>query len=266
MVMGGTIVLGGVHRFGRSLASAAGTAIPTVDQLVMTNMVDNIYDVSAQRGKLGTVTVERTAPQPMPLSEHGLAYHLASVRGDERKEILLDFAWTGQSLTNNYQVLNIDPTKADALIISHGHADHYGALPDLARSLHGRMPAGLTLYAGGEDTFCRRWVVTPDGQKRDGGQLQRTGLEAQGITVVLAKEPTVVAGHAVTSGQIPRLIEFEKPRRQRAWRRARRGLGVKPLCTSPRGRCKSRPSPASWCQTCSGASTRRPITSKIAGW
>jgi len=69
----------------------------------------------------------------------------------------------------------------------------------------------LTLYAGGEDTFCHRWVVTPDGQKRDGGQLNRTALEAQGIKVVLAKEPTVVAGHAMTSGQIPRLIDFEKP-------------------------------------------------------
>jgi len=41
MVMGGAIVLGGVHRFGRSLASAAGPAIPTVDQLIMTNVVDN---------------------------------------------------------------------------------------------------------------------------------------------------------------------------------------------------------------------------------
>ena len=47
MVMGGTIVLGDVHRFGRSLASAAGPAIPTVDQLIMTNVVDNIYDVFA---------------------------------------------------------------------------------------------------------------------------------------------------------------------------------------------------------------------------
>jgi 7,8-dihydropterin-6-yl-methyl-4-(beta-D-ribofuranosyl)aminobenzene 5'-phosphate synthase len=211
MVIGGTIVLGGVNRFGRSLASAAETAIPTVDQLVMTNVVDNIYDVFAKSGKIGEVTVQRTAPQPMPLSEHGLAYHLASVRGDERKEILLDFAGTGQSLTNNYQVLKVDPTKADALIISHGHADHYGALPDLVRVLHGQMPSGLTLYAGGEDTFCHRWVVTPDGQKRDGGQLNRTELEAQGIKVVLAKEPAVVAGHAFTSGHIPRLIDFEKP-------------------------------------------------------
>jgi 7,8-dihydropterin-6-yl-methyl-4-(beta-D-ribofuranosyl)aminobenzene 5'-phosphate synthase len=116
---------------------------------------------------IGEVTVQRTAPQPMPLSEHGLAYHLASVRGDECKEILLDFAWTGQTLTNNYQVLKVDPTKADALIISHGHADHYGALPDLGRVLQGRRPPGLTLYTGGEDTFCHRWVMTPDGQKRD---------------------------------------------------------------------------------------------------
>src|SRR5262245_48128981 len=93
IIMGGTIVLGGTHRFGGSLAGAAGMAIPTVDQLIMTNVVDNIYDVFAKRGKIRDVIVERAAPQPMPLSEHGLAYHLASIRGNERREILLDFAW-----------------------------------------------------------------------------------------------------------------------------------------------------------------------------
>jgi hypothetical protein len=151
MLMGGTIVLGRVHRFGWALASAAATAIPTVDQLIMTNAVDNVYDIFAKGGKMGDVMVQRTSPPPMPLSEHGLSYHLASIRGDERKEIL------------------------------------------------------------GEDTFCHRWAVTPDGQKNDLGQLKRTEFEAQGIKVVLAKEPTVVAGHAMTSGQIPRLIDFEKP-------------------------------------------------------
>ena len=217
MVMGGTIVLGGVHRFGQSLANAAGTAIPTVDQLVMTSVVDNIHDVFAKGGKMGDVMVQRTplpwptGSRPMLLTEHGLAYHLASVRGAEQKEILLDFAWTMQSLTTNYPVLKVDPTTADALIVSHGHGDHYGALPDLAHALQGRMKPGLTLYAGGEDTFCHRWVVTPDGQKVDFGQLNRAELEARGLKVVLAKEPTVVAGHAFTSGQIPRLTDFEKP-------------------------------------------------------
>lgn len=208
---GGPLVLGGVSRFGRALARATATAIPTVDQLVMTNVVDNVYDVFARGGRMGDVTVQRT-PHPSPpasrptlLSEHGLAYHLASVRGEERKEILLDFASTEQALTTNYQILHIEPVQADALIISHGHGDHYGALPDLARALRGRMKTGLTLYAGGEDTFCRRWALRPDGQKLDLGQLQRAELEAQGLKVALAKEPTVVAGYAVTEGDQPRL-------------------------------------------------------------
>jgi 7,8-dihydropterin-6-yl-methyl-4-(beta-D-ribofuranosyl)aminobenzene 5'-phosphate synthase len=160
MVMRGTLVLGGVSRFGRSLASAAGMAIPTVDQLIMTSVVDNVYDVFAKSGKIGDVTVERTlnpsppGSRPMLVSEHGQAYHLASARETERREILLDFAWTGQSLTSNYQVLKIDPAQTDALIISHGHADHYGALPDLASAQRGRMKPGLTLYAGGRILFA----------------------------------------------------------------------------------------------------------------
>src|SRR5215831_9941235 len=216
-VMGGALVLGGISRFGRSLAKAAGTAIPTVDQLVMTSTVDNIYDVFAKGGKIGNVPVQRTplpspmGSAPMLLAEFGLAYHLASVRGAERKEVLLDFSLIERSLTNNYQVLKVDPTMADALIVSHGHDDHYGALPNLACTLQGRMKPGLTLYAGGEDTFCHRWVVMPDGQRSDLGQLNRAELEARGLTVVLAEESTVVAGHAITSGQIPRLTEFEKP-------------------------------------------------------
>lgn len=215
-IAGGTVVLGGVSRFGRPAASAAGAAIPTVDRLVMTSVVDNFYDVFAKRGKIGDVTVQRT-PVPYPygsgvmlLSEHGLAYHLESFLGSERKEILLDFALTERSLTNNYQGLKLDPTKADALILSHGHVDHYGALPNVARALQGRMKPGITLYAGGEDTFCHRWVMTPDGGKLDYGQLSRVELETRGVKVVLAKQPTVVAGHAFTSGQIPRLTDFEK--------------------------------------------------------
>jgi 7,8-dihydropterin-6-yl-methyl-4-(beta-D-ribofuranosyl)aminobenzene 5'-phosphate synthase len=215
-IAGGTIFLGGVGRRWRSVASAAGTAVPTVDQLVMASVVDNFYDVFAKRGKIGDVMVQRT-PVPYPygsgvmlLSEHGLAYHLESVRGSERKEILLDFALTDRSLTNNNKGLKVNPTKADALVLSHGHVDHYGALLDLARAYQGRMKQGITLYAGGEDTFCHRWVMTPDGGKLDYGQLDRAELEARGVKVVLAKQPTVVAGHAITSGQIPRLTDFEK--------------------------------------------------------
>src|SRR5713226_6694602 len=214
-IAGGSIFLGGVSRYGRFLASAASVEIPTVDRLVMTSVVDNFYDVFARGGKIADVMVQRTTVAypvgsgPLLLSEHGLAYHLESFRGSERKEILLDFALTGRSFTNNYQGLKVDPTRADALIISHGHVGHYGGLSDLVRGLQGRSKPGLTLYAGGQDTFCHRWVVQPDGQKLDYGVLDRAELEARGMKVVLAEQPTMVAGHAITSGHIARLTDFE---------------------------------------------------------
>jgi len=212
-VAGGTVLLGGTGRFGSLLG--APKEIPTVDRLVVTNLVDNVYDIFAKGGRIGNITITRnTLPYPygsdvMLLSEHGLAFHLQSFRGDEEKQILLDFALTPRTLTNNYQGLRVDPAKADALIISHGHVDHYGGLLDVARSLQGRAKPGLTLYAGGRDTFCHRWVVQPDGKKLDYGELKRDELEARGLNVVVAEEPTTVAGHAITSGHISRITDFE---------------------------------------------------------
>src|SRR5260370_18288064 len=79
-IAGGTILLGGTGRF-RSLL-AAPKEIPTVDRLVMTNLVDNIYDIFAKSGKLGNVNTKRNN-LPFPhasavplLSHHWLAYHL----------------------------------------------------------------------------------------------------------------------------------------------------------------------------------------------
>lgn len=211
-IASGTFAVGGVGRIARGVATAQST-VPTVDRLVMTNVVDNIYDVFAKGGRLDSITVQRTPVVPGQtalLAEHGLAYDLESLRGTEKRDILLDFSLTELNLFQNYRVLKVDPTAADALILSHGHLDHYGALPHLARAWEGKFKPGLTLYAGGEDTFCHRIVLIPAGTI-DQGKLDRDALEARGLKVVLAKQPTVIAGHAFTTGQIPRLTDFEKP-------------------------------------------------------
>ena len=211
-VASGTFAVGGLTRIGGRPVAAQSSAPPVVDRVVLTNVVDNVYDIFAKAGRLDTIAVERASFSATStlLAEHGLAYHIESTRGAERRQILLDFALTDVSLFNNYRTLKVDPYAADVLILSHGHLDHYGALPTLATAGRGKFRSGLTVYAGGEDTFCHRLVVTPAGTI-DQGELDRATLEARGLRVVLAKQPTVVSGQAFTSGQIARVTDFERP-------------------------------------------------------
>src|ERR1700758_1615717 len=112
-IAGGTVLLGGTGRFGSLLA--APKEVPTTDRLIVTNLVDNIYDIFAKGGKIGNLAITRnTLPHPYGsevslLSEHGLAFHLESFRGAEEKKILLDFALTPRPLTNNFKGLKVDP-------------------------------------------------------------------------------------------------------------------------------------------------------------
>jgi 7,8-dihydropterin-6-yl-methyl-4-(beta-D-ribofuranosyl)aminobenzene 5'-phosphate synthase len=80
---------------------------------------------------------------------------------------------------------------------------------EMGRLIPERRERGDTLYAGGEDTFCGRWAQTANGSARFLGQLSQEELESWGLNIMLAKQGTVVAGHAFTSGQIPRVTPFE---------------------------------------------------------
>ena len=185
--------------------------IPAVDRLVLTSVVEGTYLAILPDRQFGTLSVDR-ARRPRPpslIAEHGLAYHLTSERGGEQRQVLLDFGLTSQTLMTNLQLLGIKPDQVDALVLSHGHGDHYGGLLALAEATPLWGERGMPLYVGGEDTFCRRWTVDARGQRLRSEQLERPDLERRSLRVIIAKEPTIVGGHLVLSGQIPRVTAFE---------------------------------------------------------
>ncbi|MGH7409679.1 MAG: MBL fold metallo-hydrolase, partial [Candidatus Methylomirabilis sp.] len=97
----------------------------------------------------------------------------------------------------------------DALILSHGHFDHFGGLVPLLKRDRAKMRKDLALYVGGEDTFCYRWVEPPSGDRVSTGVLDRRDLAGANVKVVMAEAPAVIAGQAFTTGAIPRTT-FEK--------------------------------------------------------
>jgi len=55
-VTGGAVALGGVMRVAGCLALAQSSAMPTVDRLVLTTAVDNVYDNSYNQHQYGLYT------------------------------------------------------------------------------------------------------------------------------------------------------------------------------------------------------------------
>jgi 7,8-dihydropterin-6-yl-methyl-4-(beta-D-ribofuranosyl)aminobenzene 5'-phosphate synthase len=137
-------------------------------------------------------------------NQWGLSLFLETERASEQRTVLLDFGYTGEAMANNMGLMRLDPAKIQALIVSHGHYDHFGGLQVFLDKFRSVLPADIKLYAGGEDNFCQRFSRTASGQFTDSGVLDRRELARKNVTVVLCETPTVIADHAFTTGKIKR--------------------------------------------------------------
>jgi 7,8-dihydropterin-6-yl-methyl-4-(beta-D-ribofuranosyl)aminobenzene 5'-phosphate synthase len=203
-VFGGAAAVGG---FGIDFATAAVIEVPVVNKLSIGVLVDSTHNLF-----LRSATVNGVSVQPTPVSagfpnvihtQWGLSLWLESQRGNEPRTLMLDYGYTPDVLINNMDIMGVDVNKIDALILSHGHFDHFGGLMGFLDKYRGALPADVKLYAGGEDNFCHRLIGAP-GQFTDFGTLDRRALAAHKVTTVLCEHPTVIGGHAFTTGQIKR--------------------------------------------------------------
>jgi 7,8-dihydropterin-6-yl-methyl-4-(beta-D-ribofuranosyl)aminobenzene 5'-phosphate synthase len=197
-------------------AAAITGRVPEVDRLAVRVVIDSYQFAVAPSKSLTEVDVQHFGwgisgdkpPGRTLISEFGLSMHAESQRGAETRNILMDFGFTSQALVNNVDLLGIDPAALDALVLSHGHYDHFGGIAGFLRASNGRLKANLPLYVGGEECFCsREWTAPP--LQGNFGALDRRALEEADVAVTFAEEPALVADHAFTTGQIA-LSSFEK--------------------------------------------------------
>jgi 7,8-dihydropterin-6-yl-methyl-4-(beta-D-ribofuranosyl)aminobenzene 5'-phosphate synthase len=191
------------------IASAAPIDVPVVDKLSIRVLVDSSFDQFFRPKQANGATVAPAARggdfRKTLHNEWGLSLWLESQAGGAQRTLMLDYGYTPEVLLNNMELVGVDPSKLDALIVSHGHYDHFGGLLGFLDKFRDRLPADVKLYAGGEDNFCHRFNPTPTkGQFADFGALDRRQLASQKVTTVLCETPTVIAGHAFTTGKITR--------------------------------------------------------------
>ncbi len=189
------------------LAKAGPIQVPVIDKLSVRVLVDSASDIFFKPSQVAGVKTEpgRPANSLRPLhSEWGLSLYLEPQQGDLKRTLLLDFGWTPEAINSNMELLKVDPSKVDALIMSHGHWDHLGGMMGFLDRHRKSMPADLSMYAGGEDNFCQRYQRSQGGDLSDFGMLDRRDLAKRDVKVVLCETPTVIGDVAFTTGKIKR--------------------------------------------------------------
>jgi len=147
-----------------------------------------------------TTLVENTVAQSGKklIGEHGLSFYIET----QNNKILFD---TGQNLaiSNNAQVLGIDLSLIDKVILSHGHYDHTGGLKSLLACNQDFM-----LYAH-PDVFGQKVKGAGDNIKYIGIPVTKNFLKEKGIKVKLDKKAVQIAPGIMTTGEIPLENDFE---------------------------------------------------------
>jgi 7,8-dihydropterin-6-yl-methyl-4-(beta-D-ribofuranosyl)aminobenzene 5'-phosphate synthase len=190
--------------------------VPEIDRVAVRVVVDSYQFAVSPSRKVANVDIEHFGwgigggrpPGQTLISEFGLSMHVESQRGAETRNVLMDFGFTPGALVNNLNLVGIDPAGLDALVLSHGHYDHFGGLAGFLQQNGGKLKARLPIYIGGEEAFCsREWTAPP--ARGDFGVLDRKALENANLAVTYAEGPALVADHGFTTGHIGQ-ASFEK--------------------------------------------------------
>ncbi len=148
-----------------------------------------------------TTLSENTAGAPDLLAEWGLCIHL-EVDGIN---VLLD---SGQSISTgfNADLLGVDLTGVDKIVLSHGHYDHTGGMESVLRKM--RKEVAVIAHPDIWQAKYRRKKGLKD--KYNGIPSQRQQLESLGAKFIMTKKPIKITGSVMTSGEIPMVTDFEE--------------------------------------------------------
>jgi len=177
-----------------------------VDKVEVTVLVDNYTDALLIQST-DMVKRPQTPPPNLPLAEHGFSCLLKVCKGAEEHVVLMDAGVSTTCFFNNARVLHVDLSKVEAVVLSHGHIDHFGALVDFLNKATKGIPVVLH-----PDAFLQRCLNIPiAGQRIDFPRLDEVALKETGAVLHIVEEASTLSSDLILiSGEVQRVTDFEK--------------------------------------------------------
>jgi len=176
------------------------------EKLEVTILVDNYTDALL----LQSSEVLRRPSVPPPssfLAEHGFSCLIKVSAGSEEHTVLMDVGTSGTCFLHNADILKIDLSKVESVIISHGHFDHFWAL----QKVIDRLRKGIPVILHPEAFLQRRISIPALGVQRKMPSLDENSLKDAGVELKKVREDSTLASRLILAlGEVERETTFEK--------------------------------------------------------
>jgi 7,8-dihydropterin-6-yl-methyl-4-(beta-D-ribofuranosyl)aminobenzene 5'-phosphate synthase len=191
-----------------------------VDQLEITILVDNTTDslssnpdfVETEFAFLRRHGMKWLSGKCLCCAAHGLSCLIAARTGAATRSLLFDTGPDEWVFERNVTRLGVDLGAVEAMVLSHGHWDHCGAMPRALQMITQENGGNNVPVYMHPEMFAQRAV-----RMKDGGFLPMELvpsvqiLGGSGGDAVVTREEQAVLGDAFyVSGEIPRVTAFER--------------------------------------------------------
>ena len=145
------------------------------------------------------ITLSENTAQLDFLGEWGLSILVET----ESCRVLLD---TGQKMAavHNADLMGIDLSTIDKIVLSHAHGDHTGGLREVLR----RAKKGIEIVAH-PDIWIPRYVRFGEADRYVGMPFLREDLESFGASFTLTRKPFQISDEIMTTGEIEMTNDYE---------------------------------------------------------
>jgi len=193
-----------------------------VDRVEVHVLVDNLTDSLSSvpdyiETEFGGLTRRRGANWVLGGSclccaAHGLACLVTVWKGSERRTLLFDSGPEDRTFEQNVSRLGVELGTVEAIVLSHGHWDHGGAMLRALQLIRDRNGGAEVPYYAHPDMFRTRATKFANDKMRPMDDVPSVdALTAHGARVVNTREAQVIlGGMAYVSGEIPRVTSFER--------------------------------------------------------